>query len=163
MSDETYYTVLGISETATELDIRAAYRNLLKKIHPDTVSTLSPDLKRLAEGATKDINEAYSVLSDASERRQYDRTLAERRRNAAPHPTTPDVPRGQQVRPQTSPSPSTHHRHRHHHHRNNGYFLRLRRWAFAHPTLASVLAGLLVFGLAIAILKMLSASASLHQ
>src|ERR1035437_7253704 len=54
---------------------RQPYRNLLKQIHPDTVSTLSPDLRRVAEGATEDIIEAYSVLSDASKRRQYDREL----------------------------------------------------------------------------------------
>ena len=75
MSDDTHYTVLGVSEAATQSEIKAAYRNLLKQIHPDTVSTLSPDLRRIAEGATEDIIEAYSVLSDASKRRQYDREL----------------------------------------------------------------------------------------
>jgi DnaJ-domain-containing protein 1 len=57
MSDDTYYAVLGVSETATQLEIKAAYRNLLKRIHPDTVTTLSPGLRRLAEGATEDIIE----------------------------------------------------------------------------------------------------------
>jgi DnaJ-class molecular chaperone len=75
MSNDTHYTVLGVSETATQLGIKAAYRDLLKQIHPDTVATLSPDLRRIAEGATEDIIEAYSVLSDASKRRQYDREL----------------------------------------------------------------------------------------
>jgi DnaJ-class molecular chaperone len=75
VSDDTHYTVLGVSEAATQSEIKAAYRNLLKQIHPDTVSTLSPDLRRIAEGATEDIIEAYSVLSDASKRRQYDREL----------------------------------------------------------------------------------------
>lgn len=102
MNDDTHCAALAVSETATELDIRSAYPNLLKKIHPDTVATLSPDLKRLAEGATKDITEAYSVLSDTNKRRQYDRTLAERRRNAVGHPTALDVPRGRPARPQTA-------------------------------------------------------------
>jgi DnaJ-class molecular chaperone len=69
MTDDMYYAVLGISETATDREIKAAYRNLLKKIHPDTVSTLSPELRRLAEDATKEITKAYSVLSDPRRRR----------------------------------------------------------------------------------------------
>lgn len=77
MSEDTYYTVLGVSEDATPLEIRTAYRNLLKQIHPDTVSTLSPELKREAEIATKEINEAYELLSDPSLRRQYDEQLSE--------------------------------------------------------------------------------------
>jgi len=83
MSD-THYTVLGVLETATPLEIKAAYRNTLKKIHPDTVSTLSPGLRTLAEDITKEIIEAYLVLSDASKRRQYDQQLAERRQQSAP-------------------------------------------------------------------------------
>src|SRR5271167_1162423 len=102
MSDDTYYGVLGVSETATQLEIKAAYRNLLKKIHPDTVSTLSPGLRRVADDVTKDIIVAYSVLSDASKRRQYDRNLWEHRHKSVPPPTIPDVPRGQQIRSQAA-------------------------------------------------------------
>src|ERR1019366_5726051 len=100
--EDTHYSVLGVSETATELEIKTAYRNLLEQIHPDTVATLSPDLGRLAEGATEDIIEAYSVLSDASKRRQYDLELGlgEHR------------PRQQQVH---------HHQHNHHHDEINKY------------------------------------------
>ncbi|MGO8793637.1 MAG: J domain-containing protein [Candidatus Sulfotelmatobacter sp.] len=74
MSD-TYYTALGVLETASPSEIKAAYRNLLKKIHPDTVSTLSPNLQRMAAEATKDIIEAYSVLSDENQRRRYDQRM----------------------------------------------------------------------------------------
>jgi hypothetical protein len=89
MSDDTYYTVLDVSETATQLEIKAAYRNLIKQIHPDKVATLSPDLRRMAEGATEDLIEAYSALSDAVQRREYDRQLAEYRQQSAPAPTGP--------------------------------------------------------------------------
>src|ERR1035438_8700848 len=142
MSDDTYYAVLGVSETATQLEIKAAYRNLLKRIHPDTVTTLSPGLRRLAEGATEDIIEAYSVLSDANKRRQYDWELGlgELRLKSVRPPTTPVVPHGPQVWPQPSPAAS-HSRRRQdvHHHRNNRYFLahRFRCWADRHPVLAS--------------------------
>jgi len=142
MNDDTYYAVLGVSETATELDIRSAYRNLLKKIHPDTVATLSPDVKRLAEGATKDITEAYSVLSDTNKRRQYDRTLAERRRNAVGHPTASDVHRGQLARPQTAARARPRHQRRH---RSSQRSRKLRGWASKRPVLAGVLTGLLLF------------------
>ena len=84
MSDDTYYTVLDVSETATQLEIKTAYRNLLKKIHPDTVSTLSPEMRRTAEDMTKEINEAYEVLSDAGMRREYDRQLTGYRQQSAP-------------------------------------------------------------------------------
>jgi DnaJ-class molecular chaperone len=142
MNDDTYYAVLGVSETATELDIRSAYRNLLKKIHPDTVATLSPDLKRLAEGATKDITEAYSVLSDASKRRQYDQTLTQRRRDAVGHPTASDVHRGQPVRPQSAARARQRHNRRR---RSSRRSRKLRSWASKRPVLAGVLTGLLLF------------------
>src|SRR5579871_1082027 len=90
MNDETYYTALGVSEGATPAEIKAAYRNLLKKIHPDTVSTLSPQVKRIAVGATQEIIEAYSVLSNEGRRRQYDLQLVESRRKAIPSRSVPN-------------------------------------------------------------------------
>jgi DnaJ-class molecular chaperone len=75
MSIDNYYTALGVVETASPSEIKLAYRNLLKKIHPDTVSTLSPSLQRMAADATKEIIEAYSVLSDENKRRRYDQQI----------------------------------------------------------------------------------------
>lgn len=80
MSEETYYTALGIAETASRAEIKRAYRALLKKIHPDTVSTLSEETRRHAEDATREINEAYEVLSDTGQRAEYDYFLSEQRR-----------------------------------------------------------------------------------
>lgn len=74
----TYYTILGISRTATQSEIKTAYRSLLKKIHPDTVDTLSSELRSKAEEVTQVIVEAYSVLSDPDRRREYDRKLCQR-------------------------------------------------------------------------------------
>jgi curved DNA-binding protein CbpA len=94
MVDETYYSLLGVHNAATDEQIRAAYRDLLKKIHPDTVALLSPDLKREAAEVTREIIEAYSVLSDPSRRDQYDRELSQHRQHSPPplppqhvHPT----------------------------------------------------------------------------
>ena len=66
MGSESYYDVLGVSRNATETEIKKAYRNLAKKYHPDVCKEAD------AEEKFKSINEAYSVLSDESKRRQYD-------------------------------------------------------------------------------------------
>lgn len=63
-----YYKILGISKTATEKEVKAAYRKLARKYHPD----LNPDNKT-AELKFKEINEANEVLSDPENRKKYDR------------------------------------------------------------------------------------------
>ena len=62
-----YYEVLGVSKTATDAELKKAYRVLAKKYHPDT----NPGDKE-AEAKFKEASEAYAVLSDADKRRQYD-------------------------------------------------------------------------------------------
>jgi DnaJ-class molecular chaperone len=62
-----YYDVLGTSKTATEDDIRKAYRTLARQYHPD----VNPGDKS-AEERFKEINEAYEVLSDPEKRKKYD-------------------------------------------------------------------------------------------
>ena len=62
-----YYKVLGVSKTATQDDIRAAYRKLARKHHPD----LNPNDKE-ANKKFQQINEANEVLSDPEKRKKYD-------------------------------------------------------------------------------------------
>src|SRR5262245_19320086 len=62
-----YYETLGIPRNASDDQIRTAFRKLARKNHPD----VNPGDKG-AEERFKDINEAYSVLSDAQKRKQYD-------------------------------------------------------------------------------------------
>ncbi|CAI5744234.1 unnamed protein product [Peronospora destructor] len=69
MADVNYYTTLGIEKTATEDEIKRAYRKMAIRFHPDK----NIDNKEAAEVKFKEIGEAYSVLSDAEKRRQYDR------------------------------------------------------------------------------------------
>ncbi|MEH1931898.1 J domain-containing protein [Nostoc sp.] len=63
-----YYTILGVSKTATPEEIKRAYRKLARKYHPD----LNPGDKG-AEAKFKDLNEANEVLSEPEKRQKYDR------------------------------------------------------------------------------------------
>ena len=66
MNKRDYYEVLGVSKTATDAEIKSAFRKLAKKYHPD-VST-----EENAAEKFKECQEAYAVLSDPQKRRQYD-------------------------------------------------------------------------------------------
>jgi molecular chaperone DnaJ len=65
-----YYEVLGVPRTATDAEVKRAYRDLARRHHPDVVGASD---KGAAEVRFKEINEAYVVLSDAQRRTQYDR------------------------------------------------------------------------------------------
>ncbi|NLD49351.1 MAG: molecular chaperone DnaJ [Clostridiaceae bacterium] len=62
-----YYEVLEVQKSASDADIKKAYRKLAKQYHPD----INPGDKN-AEAKFKEINEAYEVLSDSQKRAQYD-------------------------------------------------------------------------------------------
>src|SRR4026207_1079953 len=68
MSKRDYYEVLGVSRTATDQEIKSAYRRLAAKYHPDK----NPN-DATAEEKFKEAAEAYSVLSNDEQRQRYDR------------------------------------------------------------------------------------------
>jgi curved DNA-binding protein len=68
MAKRDYYQVLGVGRTASDKEIRNAYRKLARQHHPD----LNPNNKS-AELKFKEIGEAYDVLSDPDKRKKYDR------------------------------------------------------------------------------------------
>lgn len=67
MESKDYYGILGVSRSASDKDIKSAYRKLTKKLHPD-VNKDDPN----AEAKYRDVNEAYTVLSDKEKRKIYD-------------------------------------------------------------------------------------------
>jgi DnaJ-class molecular chaperone len=62
-----YYKILGVAKTASQDDIKKAYRKLALKYHPDRNKD-NPG----AEDKFKEVGEAYAVLGDAEKRKQYD-------------------------------------------------------------------------------------------
>jgi curved DNA-binding protein len=62
-----YYSTLGVAKTATEKEVKQAFRKLARKFHPD----VNPGDKS-AEARFKEINEAYEVLGDPEKRKKYD-------------------------------------------------------------------------------------------
>jgi hypothetical protein len=71
----THYDDLGLPASASDEEIREAYLNLVRLLHPE--SQRDPSLKRFAESQMKRVSRAHAVLSDPERRRRYDATLTD--------------------------------------------------------------------------------------
>lgn len=69
MERKTYYMILGVSSTESDKGIRAAYRDLAKRLHPDVAG-------EQATRSFQEVSEAYGVLSDPERRREYNSKLS---------------------------------------------------------------------------------------
>src|SRR5262245_10968327 len=78
-TERDYYAILGVAETATDDEVKHAYRHLALRHHPDR----NPGDRR-AEERFKEVSEAYAVLMDPSRRREYDRLRGTRASGGRP-------------------------------------------------------------------------------
>ena len=72
MADKDLYQILGLQKGASDAEIKSAYRNLAKKYHPDLYAGKPENEKKAAEEKFKEINHAYTVLSDPEKKKVYD-------------------------------------------------------------------------------------------
>src|SRR5258705_2125023 len=91
-----YYATLGVPRSASEDDIKKAFRKLARQYHPDVAKD-----KKTAETKFKEINEAYEVLSDPEKRKRYDELGADWKKGAGFR-----SPPGQQARAWRAPGGS---------------------------------------------------------
>jgi DnaJ-class molecular chaperone len=99
MAGPDFYTILGVSRTASQDEIKSAHRELVKKYHPDLFPGATQ--KARANKKLQQINEAYAVLSNAERRQQYDSRYP-------PRVTIVNPARSAGERRSTQVSPSTH-------------------------------------------------------
>lgn len=77
---QNYYNVLGVSQNADDFVIKAAYKAMAQRYHPDKFANNVRDAAD-AESKMRQINEAYQVLSDSVKRREYDDSLRQQKQN----------------------------------------------------------------------------------
>ena len=81
MSEANFYQILGVGRSASANQIRSAYRELVKRHHPDLFST--PGEKAQATDKLRQINEAYAVLGNSKRRHDYDQSFVQKPRPRA--------------------------------------------------------------------------------
>lgn len=72
MSDQAYYSVLGLAPGASHKDVKTAYHTIVLQNHPDKTAHRSDVERKIGEELTKDANKAWEVLSDPDRRKYYD-------------------------------------------------------------------------------------------
>ncbi len=95
---QDYYRLLGVSRDAPDREIKKAYYNLARELHPDKAKT--PEDAKVHSDKLAQISQAYNTLKDAKKRAEYDQTIA----GKAPAPAAAPVTRSAPASPAASPA-----------------------------------------------------------
>jgi hypothetical protein len=101
-----FYELLGVAPAASQEDVKQAFRQQIARYHPDKVQHLGKEFQEMASGRAAELTQAYRVLSDKSQRAEYDHALANAPSTLASETPTTD-PQGVDVSAAPSPGPST--------------------------------------------------------
>lgn len=103
MSDANFYHILGVDRSASADEIKSAYRELVKRYHPDLFPAAGE--KAQATAKLRRINEAYAVLGDTERRRRYDQQFVQTARTPGRAPGTAKRSRTSRPRRREDPRP----------------------------------------------------------
>ena len=84
-----FYAILGLDSDASVQSIKVAYRHLARELHPDHMQNAAPEERAAASARMAEVNEAYSVLSKAESRRDYDLSVLEEAAGVSVRPAGP--------------------------------------------------------------------------
>ena len=103
-----YYDLLSVPPSASQEEVKRAFRQQIARYHPDKVQHLGKEFQAMAAGRAAELTEAYSVLSDEGRRAEYDRALSGAGSAAAvaPPPASPTEPQAYDVSAVPPPRPS---------------------------------------------------------
>ena len=105
-----YYDLLGVPPTASQADVKRAFRQQIARYHPDKVQHLGKEFQAMAADRAAELTEAYGVLSDRGRRAEYDQALSGAASEAAgptpaASPPEPQAPEVSAVPPPRPPAP----------------------------------------------------------
>ncbi len=107
---EDYYEILGVNPSASQEEIKKAYRENVVILHPDRMAGMSEGARRRAEGKLKRVNRAYEILGDPQKRRGYDseyllRKIRENKEETTDQTKEADTPE-EENEPEYQPQPA---------------------------------------------------------
>jgi hypothetical protein len=101
---KNFYDLLGVDRTASQDEIKHAFRQQIGRYHPDKVQHLGKEFQDLASGRAAELTEAYRILCDEQQRTAYDR-MQQTAAHAAPPPVAPSSDSASPPPPPPPPNP----------------------------------------------------------